>query len=202
MRSQKQRGISLVELLIATALGLFLLAGVFSIYLSNKKTYHYNEALARIQENARVAFLRLNHDVRMAKEITISDKKDELLIKTIDPDTVLDTKEDHLITLNYHVAKTTRKNKAGNAIFALYRRDASKPNLPSELVEGTEKMTVTAIKNGAVITGVRIALLLDSIEAVNDQPQPYTYLDKTYTPNDKRARREWDTVIALREHLP
>jgi type IV pilus assembly protein PilW len=65
-RLYSSRGISLIELLIATALSLFLLAGLFTIYLNNKKTYQLNTALARLQENGRTAIQHLNHDVRMA----------------------------------------------------------------------------------------------------------------------------------------
>lgn len=60
------RGFSLLELLVSMALGAFLLAGLLTIYSSNKKTYQLEESLARLQENGRLAIHFLNHDVRMA----------------------------------------------------------------------------------------------------------------------------------------
>src|SRR6185312_2260102 len=62
----KQIGFSLTELLISMVLGAFLLAGLYTVYLGNKKTYETEENLARMQENGRLALQFLNRDVRMA----------------------------------------------------------------------------------------------------------------------------------------
>lgn len=61
-----QRGVTLIELMIALTLGLFLLAGVVAIYLGDKKTYQYSQSLARMQENGRIATEWLSRDLRMA----------------------------------------------------------------------------------------------------------------------------------------
>lgn len=52
-RWQSQRGLSLVELLIAVALGLLLTLGVTQIYLSGNETYRQTQGLAHAQESAR-----------------------------------------------------------------------------------------------------------------------------------------------------
>lgn len=64
--NQRQSGLSLVELLIALVLGLVLITGVLSVYLSSHKTYGVNTAVGQIQENGRAAlnFIRVN--TRMA----------------------------------------------------------------------------------------------------------------------------------------
>lgn len=62
----RQTGISLIELMIALALGLIIVLAVTNIYLSNKATFRSQEALAQIQQNARVAFELLSHDIREA----------------------------------------------------------------------------------------------------------------------------------------
>ena len=49
----KQTGLTLVEIMIALLLGLFLIAGVISIFVSNKQTYRLNESLSRLQEDGR-----------------------------------------------------------------------------------------------------------------------------------------------------
>ncbi|CAG1020653.1 hypothetical protein MTYM_00423 [Methylococcales bacterium] len=64
--SRKQAGFSLVELMIALLLGLFLIGGVISVFLSNRVAYRQNENLARIQENARYAFEVMGRDIREA----------------------------------------------------------------------------------------------------------------------------------------
>jgi type IV pilus assembly protein PilW len=61
-----QRGMTIIELMIATAIGLFVLLGVTYAYISNRQSYVLNEALANIQESARVISEALNHDLRMA----------------------------------------------------------------------------------------------------------------------------------------
>lgn len=62
----RQRGLSLVELMIGMTLGLMLLAILLSIYLSVKQTYTVQDNLARMQENARLALRLISHDARMA----------------------------------------------------------------------------------------------------------------------------------------
>ncbi len=63
--AHRQSGISLVEIMISLVTGLFLLAGVIQIYLSNKQTYRVVEASSRIQENARFAMEILGQHIRM-----------------------------------------------------------------------------------------------------------------------------------------
>jgi type IV pilus assembly protein PilW len=65
-----KRGFSLVELMIAMVLGLFLIGGVVSVFLANRQVYRQNESLARMQENARYTFEVVARDVREAGGIT------------------------------------------------------------------------------------------------------------------------------------
>lgn len=64
--SRHQRGLSLVELMVAIAISLILLAGVLQIFLSSKTSYRLLEATSRVQENGRFAIDFLNKDIRMA----------------------------------------------------------------------------------------------------------------------------------------
>ena len=59
-------GLSLVELLIALLLGVFLSAGVVSAYLGSKQNYFYEEQAARLQENGRYAMQILQRELAMA----------------------------------------------------------------------------------------------------------------------------------------
>lgn len=65
-RSLKHRGFSLVELMIAMALGLFLTGAALSVMLSNRQAFRTAENLARMQENARTAFELMARDIRAA----------------------------------------------------------------------------------------------------------------------------------------
>ena len=50
-----QTGLSLIELMIAMAVGLILIAGVLSIFISSRQSYGINGAVGQIQENGRFA---------------------------------------------------------------------------------------------------------------------------------------------------
>lgn len=65
-QASRQRGISLVELMVAMVIGLILIAGVVKIFASNKQGYRTHEAMSRIQENGRYAMEILARNVRMA----------------------------------------------------------------------------------------------------------------------------------------
>ncbi len=63
---QKEQGLTLVEMMVALTIGMVLLGGVITILSASQQTYRVNEALARVQENARYAFQLLARDIRMA----------------------------------------------------------------------------------------------------------------------------------------
>ena len=63
---KRQSGLSLVELMIALALGLVLTLGVVQIFLGSSQTYRLSDALGKVQENIRFSLGTLQYDVRMA----------------------------------------------------------------------------------------------------------------------------------------
>lgn len=60
----KQKGLSLIELMIGMLLGLFLLGAIVTYLVSSKTSYLNEEELGRIQENARFAMELLTQDIR------------------------------------------------------------------------------------------------------------------------------------------
>ncbi len=66
MRPTRQRGLSIVELLIAVTLGLVLTAGLISVFVNSKQGYRVQESRSRMQENARFALDYLSRAVRLA----------------------------------------------------------------------------------------------------------------------------------------
>lgn len=60
------RGFTLVELMVALAIGLVLVAAIGYAYLGGRAAYRQQEALARMQEGARFAFESMTYDIRMA----------------------------------------------------------------------------------------------------------------------------------------
>ncbi|MDE2107997.1 MAG: PilW family protein [Gammaproteobacteria bacterium] len=66
MRHYQQSGLSLIELMIAMAVGLILLAGVLSIFISSRQGYSTNSAVATVQENGRFALDFIRDATRQA----------------------------------------------------------------------------------------------------------------------------------------
>lgn len=66
MDLSRQRGFSIVELLVAMTLSLIVLAGVLAVMFSSKVTYNENERVGRIQENGRAAIELILRDLRGA----------------------------------------------------------------------------------------------------------------------------------------
>ncbi len=64
--TSKQSGLSLVEILVALVISLFLLGGIIQVYLGNKATYRFSDASSRVQENGRFALDAITTDARLA----------------------------------------------------------------------------------------------------------------------------------------
>lgn len=65
-RPRVQSGLSLIELMIALALGLVLTLGVVQVFLGSSKTYRLTDSLGKVQENVRFTLGTLQYEARMA----------------------------------------------------------------------------------------------------------------------------------------
>jgi type IV pilus assembly protein PilW len=70
---RQPRGLTLIELMVALALGLIVTFVVINVFLSHRQVYRVNEQLARVQENARFALEMLARDLREAGAIPCGD---------------------------------------------------------------------------------------------------------------------------------
>ncbi len=66
MPGERQRGFSLVELMVAMTIGLIVLAGVAYLYLESRQSFRSMDNLSRMQESARYALEIISRDIRMA----------------------------------------------------------------------------------------------------------------------------------------
>jgi prepilin-type N-terminal cleavage/methylation domain len=62
----RQRGLGMVELLVAMAIGLFMLAGMFTIFYSTRQTWGAQQGLAGLQDNERLAMTLIANVVQPA----------------------------------------------------------------------------------------------------------------------------------------
>ena len=63
---KKQTGLTLVELMVALAIGSFLIIGAVQIYNQSRHAFVINESIARVQETAQFAMDTIESDLRMA----------------------------------------------------------------------------------------------------------------------------------------
>jgi type IV pilus assembly protein PilW len=66
MKAHKQSGMTLIELMVALAIGAFLMIGAITVFMQSRTTFRVTESLARMQENARFALEVMEPDIRMA----------------------------------------------------------------------------------------------------------------------------------------
>jgi type IV pilus assembly protein PilW len=63
---RKMQGLSLIEILIALAIGSLLVLGLVEVFAASRTAYQLSTGLARVQENGRFAMEYLQRDLRMA----------------------------------------------------------------------------------------------------------------------------------------
>ena len=65
-RRSNQAGITIVELMVALAISMFILSGVITVFVANKQNYRVQQNMAAIQDNGRFAIDMLSRNVRMS----------------------------------------------------------------------------------------------------------------------------------------
>jgi type IV pilus assembly protein PilW len=63
---RRDAGVTLIELMIALAIGMFLMIGAVTVFMQGRQTFRLTEAIARLQENGRFALDAIEPDIRMA----------------------------------------------------------------------------------------------------------------------------------------
>jgi type IV pilus assembly protein PilW len=66
LNKKYQTGVSLIEIMIAVTIALFLSLGIITMFNNNKRIYSEQDEMGRLQENARFALELLIKDIRMA----------------------------------------------------------------------------------------------------------------------------------------
>ncbi len=61
-----QNGLTLIELMVALAIGAFLMIGTITVFVQSRTTLRVTESIARLQENGRFALDSIEPDIRMA----------------------------------------------------------------------------------------------------------------------------------------
>ena len=70
-----QRGVTLIELMVAMTLGVLILGSSLAMFSANKQSFRFSKALARVQDNGRFAIQSMARDIRMAGYIGCSSRQ-------------------------------------------------------------------------------------------------------------------------------
>ncbi len=171
MRQHGQRGISLIELMVALAISTLLMLGVFEIFIGSNANDRVARNFARIQESGRLAIEILGRNLRMAGSqgddggdnplsngiegfesghtgwlvANRTDAIDAIADVPAGTDIIFVNFVDATGTTNslaYYVKDTGRDKETGGSLFALHQYDAVASN-EEELIEGIEQLQVT-----------------------------------------------------------
>lgn len=209
--ARKQQGLTLIEIMIALFIGVFLLSGILEIFINAKRTYRIQDALSGIQENGRLAMDYIGRDLRTAgyrpaacPNYQFSATRPPLSGVDNDADSSNQTLNGtDSITFNWVVpANCTNINDPGGlASYVINKTSKTLQRGAYDLVDGVENMQILygidttgdgvadyysggAGENVAMphVVAVRVSLLVSSVEDVATKPIPYYYNDTSYTP--------------------
>jgi len=76
---RQQRGVGLIELMVAMLIGLFLILGAVTVFNQSRNTYRASEGVARLQETARLAMDVIESDIRMANYWGMNNRADYII---------------------------------------------------------------------------------------------------------------------------
>jgi len=65
----EKKGLTLIEILVAIAISIVIIAASYEVYNISYKSYKKNYAMAELSQNARIALERMSRDVRQTMEI-------------------------------------------------------------------------------------------------------------------------------------
>lgn len=78
--ARRQAGLSLIELMVALVIGLFMIGGAVAVYMKARDAFAVTDATARLQENARYALSVIESDVRMANFWGLNNRADFITV--------------------------------------------------------------------------------------------------------------------------
>lgn len=167
----RQQGLTLMELMIAMLIGVLLLLGITSMFMSNKRVYKEQEYMSRLQENARFALDILLYDIRMAGYTGCSED---------------------ITSVSNHLNGTTDPKALlsfSNAVEGSESKGHWLPSDSTEIVSDTDPVhTTSASKMVAGTDGISIRYLDPSgIQIAEEMPQPSAELKVTKLGNLKEG---------------
>ena len=76
--ARRNNGMTLIELLVAMALGSFLMIGALTVFTQGQSAFRVSDSISRLEENARLALALLESDIRMAGYFGLSNRPGDM----------------------------------------------------------------------------------------------------------------------------
>lgn len=222
-RLRRQRGLTLVELMIALTLGLLLTIGVIQIFLSGQQSYRLQSGLSTVQDGGRISVYFLQQGLRIAgrpRELRpvffqpfVITNDDDGLPATRDGDDANGYAPD-VVTVMYQSATNCMGNTTAygagemrDAFGNLYTKDqyyigrSQLGNAASEDNPMALRCRALDINNNqvgaqtvALVDGVEDLQILYGVDRLNQDFQPDAYMRAT----DITAANLWPQVVSVR----
>lgn len=203
----RQRGISLIEIMVALLISLVLLAGFVQIFVSSKKTYQVQSNVGRLQENGRFALDVLTRNLRQAGYSDFSSDVHKSSDFVGAPSSAADT----LCILSGHTRFICGTNGSGTeSDWVQVSFDASKDCLGNALPSAAEGVAVnrfTIDSNGNLAClGNGNASSQPMVEGVQEMRIRYgissggkvDQVATRYIPAPSAGSTDWDRVVSVR----
>src|SRR5690606_14593368 len=81
----RSAGVTLIELMVALAVGSFLLIGAVTVFVQSQQSFRVNESVARLQEAARFVFDAIEPDLRMAHYWGLTSRSERIQVPATPP---------------------------------------------------------------------------------------------------------------------
>ena len=206
-----QRGLSLIELMIAITLSILIVAAMIGLFVNSKENYRMNENMSRLQENARFAVSFMAGDIRMT---------DYRACVTADrlPTSISGVNDGGLngsdsVTIVWQSNPCAAATSTVTTTYSIQNGESGSPSLFRN-VDGTDQELVEGIQNLQILYG------LDTVD-VDDSPNLFTdatanlaqavsvriiltaqTLESNLAVDGGRISRNFTSTVTLRNRLP
>ena len=209
-----QKGLSLIELMIAMTLSFIVAAAMISLFINSRQSYRVNENMSRLQENARFAVAFISRDLRMAdyRPCVMEEERLDDAISGEYNDGGSDT-----ITIRWQSDNDNNCDTASTVVTTIYSIQAGSGGKPAlfRSIDGNSQELVEGIEDLKFFFGedtddddvpnyyVNAATIDDMEQVVSTR---FSVLASTreenITTSGNRITRDFTSTITLRNRLP
>lgn len=213
---KSQKGLSLIELMIAMTLSLIVAAAMIALFISSRQSYRVNENMSRLQENARFAVAFISRDLRMA-DYRPCVREEERLADAISGENNTGLNGSDTITIRWQSDDDDDCATASSVVTTIYSIQTGSGGNPAlfRSINGNSQELVEGIENLQFLFGedldddnvpnyyVEASDIADMAQAISTRFSVIARtLDTNITTSGNRITRDFTSTITLRNRLP